>query len=190
MTRRKRGAVLALATLALLGGAFLVRGTQPSDDQQELPFVTTAEFGERAEGRNLVLEATDAYLADRVTSAEWIGDTEGVWLVIDATIGSKYAIATPYSTLFAGGLEYSSSNRPREAALNDALLDAGLPQSGSFVFELPTSLVEGPDGKNAIVQFATTLNPRLDSVIEVRLDLSRLPHQSSATLLEPGMVIS
>ena len=47
----RRGPALVALTLALLAGAFLVRATQPSDDQQELPFVTTAEFGERAEGR-------------------------------------------------------------------------------------------------------------------------------------------
>jgi hypothetical protein len=184
----RRNASVILVTLVLLGGAFLVRATQPTDDQQEEPFVTTAQFGERAEGRDLVLQATDAYLADRVTSVDWIGETEGVWLVIDATIGSKFAIATPYATLMAGGLEFTSSNRPQEAALNDTVVAAGLPHSGSFVFELPSELVEGPDGRHVVVRFATTLDPRLDSVIDVTLDLSTLEHQSSAALQEPGMV--
>jgi hypothetical protein len=188
MTTNRRAAVVVLTTVALLGGAFLVRATQPTDDQQEAPFVTTAEFGERAEGRDLELEATDAFLADRLTSPDWIGETEGVWLVIDATIGSRFQIATPYATVMAGELEFSASNRPQDAALNDTLVAAGLPHSGSFVFELPRELIEGPDARHVIVRFATALDPRLDSVIDVPLDLSELRHESSATLQEPGMV--
>jgi hypothetical protein len=87
-----------------------------------------------------------------------------------------------------GGLRYSSSDRPDEAVLGTSL-DPGLPQSGSFVFELPESALEGPEARHVVVRFATTFQVRLDSAIEMTLDLTSLRHEDSATLQEPGLVL-
>jgi hypothetical protein len=183
-----RPVVVILLTIALVGAAFLIRLTQPSDEQQQQPFVTTAGFDEQVEGRDLTFEAHDAYLADRVTAADWVGETEGVWLLIDATIGAKLGIATPYATLTMDGLRFTASDRPDDAALG-ASLDPGLPQSGSFVFELPRDLVEGPEGRHVVVRFANAFQVRLDSAIDLTLDLSALRHETSATLQAPGVVV-
>lgn len=186
MTRRT--VIAILTTAALLGGAFLVRATQPTDEQQLGPFVTTAQIGQQVAGRDLVFTASDVYLADRVTTADWIGETEGIWLVVDATIGSKLGIASPEAALTIGDLRYRASDRPDSAALGGSL-DPGLPQSGSFVFELPLSAIEGPDASHARARFATSFEVRLDSAIDIVLDLTQLRHEKTATLQEPGLVL-
>jgi hypothetical protein len=185
----KTGRVPAvLITVALLGLAFLVRATQPSDEAQLRPFVANAGLEQRVEGRDMVFTATDAYLADRVTTGDWIGDTEGVWLIIDATIGSKLGIATPEATLTIGDLRYTASDRPGDSALGETL-DPGLPQSGSFLFELPLSVIEGPEATHARARFATSFEVRLDSAIDLTLDLTSLRHEMSATLQDPGLAL-
>lgn len=188
MSRRFGAPAVILITIALVAAAFVIRLTQPSDEQRQAPFVTAAVFGQSVEGRDLVLTAHDAYRADRVTTSSWTGLTEGVWLVVDATIGSKLGIATPYATLTVGGIQYTSSDRPDDAALG-ASIDPGLPETGSFVFELPLSAIEGPDATHAVVRFATAFQVRLDSAIDLTLDLTSLERRSSAAIQDPGMVL-
>lgn len=188
MTRRLRGPAAILVAAGLIAVAFVLRLTQPGDEQQQGPFVTAAVFGQQVEGRDLTFIAQDAYLADRVASATWTGETEGVWLVVDATIGSKLGVAVPYATLTVGELRYTSSDRPDDAALG-APVDAGMPQAGSFVFELPASALEGPAGTHAVARFATAYRVRLDSAIDLTLDLTALEHRPSATLRDPGVVL-
>jgi hypothetical protein len=186
MSTRTRVIAIA-AAVAMLGAAFVVRLTQPSDEQQLAPFVLTMAPGQRAEGRDLTLEVTEVYLADRVTSPDWTGETDGVWLIVDATVGAKLGVTSPYATLTAGGVEWDASDRPDRAALG-ASLAAGLPQRGSFVFELPESLIDSDAGRSAVIRFATAFAVRLDSAIDLPLDLSALERRASATLQEPGVV--
>lgn len=189
MTRRRSAAVTVVLTVALVGAAFLVRLTEPSDEQSQEPFVSGAEFGQQAEGRDLTIVADDAYLADRLTSPDWIGETPGVWLVVDATIGAKLGNTVPYVTLRVGELTYVISSRAGDAALGGPL-DAGLPQQGSFVFEIPRELVDSPDAAHAVVRFSNGYRVRLDSAIDLELDLSELRHEKSVALSEPGLVTS
>ena len=188
MTRTMPRFAVVLVTIALVGTALLIRLTQPSDEQQLEPFVSTVHLGERVEGRDLTLEVSDVYLADRVTTADWTGETEGVWLIVDATIGAKLGVASPYATLTAGDTEFASSNRPKDSALGGSL-DAGLPQRGSFVFELPSSLLTDDAGTHARIRFATSLGVRLDSAFDLTLNLGELRHERSATIQEPGVVV-
>ena len=180
-------ALLALA--AFVVAAFLVHLTKPLDEDLQRPFVTYASFGQRAEGRDLTWIAEDAYLADRLITSEWIGDTEGIWLVIEGTIGSKLGVTSPDVSVLVGELRYIASDRPGDGALGESL-DAGLPQSGAFAFELPRSVLDSPDGTYVTARFATGFRVRLDSAIDMVLDLTQLEHVESARLPEPGMVIA
>jgi len=180
-------ATLALA--AFVGAAFLLHLTEPSDEELQGPFVTYAQFGEQVEGRDLTWLATNAYLADRLTTSEWIGETEGVWLVIEGTIGSKLGVTSPDVSILIGDLRFVASDRPGDAALGESL-SAGLPQSGAFAFELPRSVLDSPEGTRATARFATGFRVRLDSAIDMVLDLTQLEHRTTATLPEPGMVIA
>lgn len=188
MSRPLRTGAVVLVTVALVGVAFLVRLTQPSDEEQQKPFVATAVFGEQAEGRDLTFEAHDAYLADRIVSPDWVGETEGVWLVIEATIGAKLGVANPYATVTIDGLRFTTSKRAEDVALGRSL-DAGLPQQGAFVFELPRDLAEGEAGRHVVVRFASAFDVRLDSAIDMTLDLGALRHERTVTIEEPGVVL-
>jgi hypothetical protein len=189
VTRRRFTVPTAiLLTALLLATAFVIRLTQPNREDRQIVFLVNAGFEQPAEGRDLVLTVHDAYLADRVTSSTWVGDTEGIWLVVDATIGSKIELSTPYATLTVDGVQYTSSDRPDDAALG-ASVDAGLPQQGSFVFELPTSVLENPEATHARIRFATAFQVRFDSAIDLTLDLTGLRREKSATLQTPGVVL-
>jgi hypothetical protein len=176
-----------LALIALVGGALALHLTKPSDEDLQGPFVTPATFGEQVEGRNLTWIAENAYLADRLTSPEWVGETEGVWLVIEGTIGSKLDITSPDVSVLVGERRYEASDRPGDAVLGDSL-DAGLPQAGAFVFELPRSVLDSPEGTWMTARIATGFRVRLDSAIDMVLDLTQLDHRSTAALPQPGMV--
>jgi hypothetical protein len=176
-----------LALLALIGGALVLHLTKPSDEELQGPFVTYAGFGEQVEGRDLTWIAEDAYLADRLTSSEWTGETDGVWLVIEGTIGSKLGITTPDVSVLVGDRRYEASDRPGDAALGDSL-DAGLPQAGAFVFELPRSVLDSEEGTHVTARIANGFRVRLDSAIDMVLDLTQLDHRDTATLPQPGMV--
>jgi hypothetical protein len=189
VTRRVlRGPAIIVISIALVAASFAVRLTQPSREDRQAPFIATAVIGQAVEGRDLVLTPEDVYLADRITTSSWVGETEGVWLVIDATIGSRLEIATPYATMTVGALQYTSSDRPDDAALGGTVAP-GLPQSGSFVFELPESVIDDPGAGHAVVRFATAFQVRLDSAIELSLDLTSLRHESSVALQDPGLVL-
>jgi hypothetical protein len=173
--------------VALIAVAFVLKLTEPSDDDLQGPFVSYARFGEQVDGRDLTWKADTAYLADRLTSPDWVGETDGVWLVIEGTIGSKLELTTPFASIRIGDKRYTASDRPGDAVLGDSVAP-GLPQAGAFVFELPRSVLESADGRQAVARFATGWDIRLDSATDMVLDLGQLDHRSSATLPSPGMV--
>ncbi|MGE3193575.1 MAG: hypothetical protein AB7K08_08930 [Microbacteriaceae bacterium] len=175
-----------LALLALIGGALVLHLTKPSDEELQGPFVTYAGFGEQVEGRDLTWEAEDAYLADRLTAPGWTGETDGIWLVIEGTIGSKLGITTPDVSVRVGERIYEASDRPGDAVLGDSL-DAGLPQAGAFAFELPRSVLESEEGTHVTARIANGFRVRLDSAIDMVLDLTQLDHRGTAALPQPGM---
>lgn len=178
-----------LALLGLIAIAFVLKLTEPSDDDLQGPFVTYAQFGEQVDGRDLTWKADTAYLADRLTSAEWVGETDGVWLVIEGTIGSKLELTTPFASIRIGDKRYAASDRPGDAVLGTSV-SPGLPQAGAFVFELPKSVLDSPDGRLAVARFATGWDIRLDSATDMVLDLTQLDHKPTAALPSPGMVTS
>ena len=170
-----------LALVAFVGAAFLVYLTKPSDEELQRPFVTYAGFGEQVEGRDLTWTAEDAYLADRLTSSEWIGETDGVWLVIEGTIGSKLGITSPDVSVLIGDLRYVASDRPGDAALGESL-SAGLPQAGAFAFELPRSVLDEPGrhARHGAVRDRIPGAPRLRDRHGARPHAARPPHHGRA----------
>ena len=67
-------------------------------------------------------------------------------------------------------------------------LDAGLPQAGAFVFELPRSVLESEEGTHVTARIANGFRVRLDSAIDMVLDLTQLERRGTAALPQPGMV--
>lgn len=182
--------VSGLGLLAILGVAGLVQHLAPAEDDWQAPIPVVGAVGERLEGRNIAATVTDARLADVVSSQNgWVGETEGVWLVVDAsveavvdeTVGARLAT----TSLRIGDDEFSASTRPGFDSLADASLSVGIPLTGVLVFELPADLLDRQGVSEATLQLGAATDVRLDSVVEVPLDLGAVDHPSTVTFDEP-----
>lgn len=169
-----RGPLAVVLALLCVVAAFVVARTEPRENEGFGPFVVRVELGEVGEGRG-VRGAVDAVrFADVVTLDSWVGETRGVWLIVDARLGTTENPSLGYATLQVGDRHWVSSNRPGRGSLDGAVFDPGLPMRGSFVFEVPADLADDPAARSARIQLADDLDTRLISVIEVELDLTEL----------------
>jgi hypothetical protein len=164
-----RALVLALV---LAAGAAAVQRTAPSEEDQVAPFVETADVGAWGQARTVAARVEEVALADEVTDGEWTGTTDGVWVVVTATAETTLGPATVDASLRLGGRRYAASDRA-EDALGTATLQPGLPVRGVVVFEVPAEVLRD-HGADARVRFATQTDPRLDSLVEVPVDLAGL----------------
>lgn len=170
--------VVALGAIGLVALAFAVARTEPGEDALTQPFATHVEPGERGEGRNVVAVVDGWQLADRVTLRSWTGETTGVWLVVDTRMGTVTRGKLAYAELRVGDRLWTPSLRAGLGSMQSTSLDAGLPMAGSFVFELPAELLEDPDAARAVLRLSTDSDPRMDSVVELELDLATLPREA------------
>jgi hypothetical protein len=82
------------------------------------------------------------------------------------------------STLTVGERTFSASERPD--SFRSQALAVGIPRSGSLAFELPSDLDEG----GATLTLGLRGDARLDSVIQLPVDLGTLPHPPTLELHE------
>lgn len=174
----RRWAVWAVG-LALLALAWGVTKATPGPELTEASFVVDARIGEEARGAELLLTVDDVVLADRAEDPRgWAAD--GVWVVADIDMSARAteemtSLATAH--LLLDGRTYRASERP--ASLLGETLGAGMVTRGSVAFELPA----GTDRGRAVLRFAPKAGDlRLDSVIELAVDLSDLEHVGSREL--------
>lgn len=160
----------------LVVAAWLVAAVTPPEDAREAPFPVRAVIGETATGRNIQATITSVQRADRVSTEKWSAD--GNWLVVhlaaEAVVSEPAALSS--ATLTVGDRTFTASERPDSFA--SAPLAVGIPRSGSLAFELPPDLDEG----EALLTLGLRADPRLDSVIELPLDLAALPHPPAIAL--------
>lgn len=169
--RRARG---VLAGLGLLILAFGVAYSTPGDAQVQAPFVVSGEQGEQIVSEHLIVTVNDAQLADEVVVDEWRGTTSGLWLVVDATVEARTERSTVDVDVFIAGVRYPASGRISTKAVDGRVADAGFPVTGPVLVELPADILERAGARAARVRVSTGLDSRLDSVIEVELDLTSL----------------
>jgi len=187
--RRLHPFVGVVVGLAFVVAAVALTIFEPNDIQREQPFVTTATtLNKPFTTREFNLAVTDARLADRLTSDEWVGTTDGTWLVVDVLFAARIKSTNLSGTLTVNGVDYLSSQRIHDNGLDDAFSDPGLVWQRSMVFELPTSVTHGAGASEAVVQFAAHGDPRLDGVIDFPVDLTTLKKVSSIALTAPGRV--
>jgi hypothetical protein len=194
MSAPKPGTHRSRPVSLLLGGAFIAAAIAvavfiPSDEQTTAPYVTVIPtLDTTVETREFALEVTGVRLAGRVQTPEWIGDTNGVWLVVDVVFAPRLSTAGIDGTLRIGDRSYLTSRRPDAAAIDvSAIGDPGLPWAGSMLFELPESALRSGGSEAAVVQFAVG-DTRLDGVLEYSVDLTDLPIHDSVTIFEPERV--
>lgn len=171
----------AAAGAALVAAAWCVALVTPTEDDAVLPFVTTMQLGEQADGRNLAVTLLDVHRADSVIAGGWSAD--GNWIVIDLdaeAIDEESGALVALATLQVGGATYQASERPE--SLFERPLYAGLPQSGSLAFELPAAAVGG----TAVLHLGLHSDPRLDTLMEAEFDLGPLPVESDVEMIPTG----
>jgi hypothetical protein len=180
-----------LATIALLVVAGIVSAITPADDAEVAAFIVTGEIGEPVTGRDIVATVTDARTSTSVTgAAEWSGDepwtSEGNWLVVDVDVASVTGPRVMYLTgavtldnavFVLDGREYRATERT--PSMLDERLNPGVPRHGSLAFELPVLSGTG------VLQLATSTDTRMDSVLEIPIDLDALSPLSETEVIEP-----
>lgn len=163
--------------IALLIGAWVIVQVTPEDGAAEAPFPVTAAVGERAEARDFVVTVSDPRIGEGAAADGW--SAEGDWLVVDLEIEARYeesGAALRHAALVVNGLTYRASERP--ASLLGSEIAVGIPRTGSIAFELPPELVRA----EARLELALSGDVRLDSVVEVTLDLASVTPQPEVEL--------
>ena len=164
--------------LALLIAAWGVVQITPAEDDPQASFPVAATVGEPAVGRAFEVTITDVRLADRATAGGWYAD--GTWLVVDLEVASRLeetGTLLSYAVLVVGDRTFRASERPE--SLFGSTLSVGIPRAGSIAFELPADLADHP----ALLRLGLDVDTRLDSVIELPVELGTLDRQDETELL-------
>lgn len=166
----------------LVAAAWGVGLVTPSEDIATAAFPVATEIGKPADARGFTATITDVRLTDRAVAGGWFA--EGTWLLVDVeAAATRTEEGTNLSgvTFTLGDRTYRASERPDTYvdALFTAPLAVGLAREGTVGFELP-------EGASGIGTIRLSLDPdtRLDSVIEVRVDLDTLEHLDESEFLE------
>jgi hypothetical protein len=173
------------AGLGLVLLAFGVGLSVPDDAVVEAPFATTGRIGEELVSQHLVVTVHDAALAQVVELNGWEGTTAGVWLVVDATIAARVDRRLVASDVFVGAARYPGTGRASTDTVDGRVADAGFPVTGSILVELPADVRERPGATSARLRLSSGYDVRLDSVVELTLDLTRLELHERLELERP-----
>jgi hypothetical protein len=166
---------------ALIAAAWGVALITPPEDAFERPFPVTVDVGELGEGRNIAITVHDVRRAEAASAGEWTA--VGNWVIVDLdaeAVVAEFGTLLNLATLEVDGRTYAASERPD--SLRRGSLSVGIPRSGSLAFELP----DGVDPADAVLTLGLDSDPRLDSLIVVPIDLSRIDVESDAELQPSG----
>ncbi len=175
-----RTAVAVPAGLGLIALAFGVAFSTPGDAQVEASFAVTGGLGEQIVSEHLVATVDEVGLVREVEVGFWRGTTAGIWLLIDATIDARVERTTVDVEVYVDGVRYSGTDRAGSATIDAGVVDAGFPLTGSALVELPADVTELPGARTAVLRIGTGGDQRLDSVIELVIDLTALEVRDSA----------
>jgi hypothetical protein len=181
--------VQALVGTAFVAAALVVSVFVPTEVQQQQPFVSVIpSLGTEVQTHKFSATVNEVRLTNRVQTPEWVGVTNGVWLVIEMEFARRLDAGGIDGSLRIGERDYMASARPDTASINDgAIGDPGLPWTGSMLFELPESALSAPGADVATLQLSTGV-VRLAGVLEYTFDLGGIDRTDSITILEPERV--
>lgn len=183
-----------LLTAALLVAAWFATFWTPSEDDITAPFIVTAEIGEPAVGRDIAITINDVQVSDGVFIAgepddgdEWTAEEPkwlmpGSWVIL--TLDAESNISQVGSTiqravLVIDGRTYWADERMPSLADSVSLVP-GVPLNGNFAFEVPPDLRES----TGTFQISLNFDERVDSVIELTVDLSTLPIEDEVEIVK------
>ncbi|WBU38351.1 hypothetical protein [Homoserinibacter sp. YIM 151385] len=179
----RRTAPLGIALL-LAAGAVFATATTPDDVALTSTFASGAAPGEIGEGRTFAVRLDGVRVADAVAGPLWTGETSGAWVVAEVTAEARANPGGVTGALLLGDLRFQASPRPPGLSIASSPLQPGLPESGALVFEVPLEALEA-HGAGARIAVSGRSDPRLDSSIEIPVDLSAVDRERRVELAEP-----
>jgi len=168
-----------LAVGALLAASALAVATAPDNDGVIAPFPVYGSMGEPVGSRTLTATVNSVQLTDSLI-VKYRDDfptieTDGVWVVVDATTAARLTTeGLSNLELHIGDVRYRVSDVLPPSTPLLLSYGAGVPQRGSFVFELPLAALDAPAAARASVVFLPRLDSSLDSVPVIGIDLTGL----------------
>lgn len=184
-----RHALNGLVLVAVLAVAAVVAHTAPTKGLWQAPIPVSGAVGDVVAGRNIVATIDQVRVAETVTASNgWAGETTGVWVVVDAGVASVVSddpARLGSARLQIGGTSFSASTRPAFGTIARQSLTTGIALTGPLMFEVPRAVLDGEAAHEARIQLALDEDRRVDSLIEVPVDLGALPIQSEVQTSEP-----
>jgi hypothetical protein len=174
---RRRTVASGIAAALALGVAALAVATAPGGDSIADPFPVRGALGEAVEGREFTIDVHSVRLAEAIgfsyrADAESIR-SDGAWVVVELTVTPTLGTPTfSYVQLDIGGRLYRTNDVLPAPSLSRLPFGAGIPSHGTIVFEVPRSAIESSAASGAVIRFQHRIDPQLDSVPMVEVDLS------------------
>ncbi|MEP6478704.1 MAG: hypothetical protein ABJB03_04890 [Rhodoglobus sp.] len=183
----RRTIIAGAGAFALVVAAALAVSTAPNDTSIVDAFEVTGGVGQLVTARLMSAEVHEVRLAHELDVPYGFDDvngtTNGVWVVVDATLTAQVQpIGTGYSELHIGDYVFKASDILPIPALTDVTYGAGVPVTGTLVFEVPSSALALPGAATATLVVRELFTAQLDSVPAIRMDLSALSIEKFATI--------
>jgi hypothetical protein len=145
--RKLRTALPMLTVVTVIAAAAVVWHALPANTQIYAPFDVHGSVGEQVTGRALATTVHGVRVASVVTSpaSALVGGRVGAagrWVVVDATVQALTRSVSPKAELEVAGNTYLPSDRFPIDNLG-AVVDPGIPQHGSWVFDVAANLIDG-----------------------------------------------
>jgi len=173
----------------ILGVTWVVSHTSPTEEQWQAAMPVTGELGEVLTGRNIEATVHGVQVAEEVVAyTGWAGPTNGVWVVVDvsaAAVVDDNGAALRAAELQVGDVIYTASDRPDFGSILPHGLSTGIHLRGPLMFEVPRELIDSDAAASATVRLGLDSDTRLDSVIEVPVDLAGIEVAASIETDEP-----
>lgn len=184
MSARSAAGIACAVALLIASGAAVA--SAPDSERITAPIEVRGGVGDILSSRLLTAQVSQVRLADYLdVKYRDAGDTstDGVWVVIDLTLTPRERTIT-YSDaqLRIGDDVYTHSLVLPAPTLYTMDYGAGIPERGSWVFELPMSALEAPGASSAVLVLQTQ---GLDSTPAVRIDLTSIEIRPRVRIDEP-----
>lgn len=187
-----RGWMIVSAAVTALALTVVAVATAPDATRITASFPVSGSVGQTLVSRQLTVNATGVRLAkqlDTVYADAGNTTSDGIWLIVDADVTPGLdLIGLAYATASIGGVEYRASGILPAPSLAIVPFGPGVTYHGTLVFEVPTSAIESAAAARTTVAFNFALEPKLDSVPVVDVDLRGVSVDAVASIDAPYVV--
>lgn len=177
------------AAIALILVAGIATVTAPDDSEVFSAVDSHGEPGEVVHSRSVDVRVGDIRIGETLDIDDEFHSvdsrTTGVWVVVDASVTWNVVDgALTYTNLRIGEREFRASDIQPVPSLMSAIMQAGVPMIGSFIFEVPASALTDAGAASAQVRPEFTVDPGPDTLPVITVDLTALPVEPAVTALD------